>query len=255
MNVSKRIIGRLDIKNQFVIKGIQLEGLRKIGDPIEIATKLYTQGADELVFMDAVASLYGRNNLFNIISKACEEVFIPITIGGGIRSLEDIQTALNNGADKVAINTAGIENPNFLKEAIERFGSQCIVGSIECKSKGEGKWEAYIENGREETGYDVIEWLNTLNEIGVGELFVTSIDRDGTKKGMDEALLNSISQNTNTPIMVSGGVGKVEHAVSSFKSSNIDAIAMASSLHYDHFTILDLKKHLKENGILIRQTI
>ena len=242
-----RVIARLDVKNNYVIKGIQLEGLRKIGDPLELAKRYSEQGADEIIFMDAVASLYGRNNLFHIINKACEEVFIPITIGGGIRSLNDIEQALKSGADKIALNTAAIKNPDFIKEASRIYGSQCIVGSIEAKAKG-GHWEAYVDNGREETGLNVLEWAKKLEDLGVGEIMITSIDRDGTKKGFDKPLVNAINSLVHVPVIASGGAGKSEDLIglNELCHGDLSAAAFATVLHYDLETILTLKKGLDQ---------
>ena len=240
-----RLIGRIDIKNEYVIKGIQMEGLRKIGDPISIASNLYEQGIDELIFMDAVASLYGRNNLFNIVDKACENIFIPITIGGGIRSLEDIENALHSGADKVAINSAAVRNKKLIKEATKAYGSQAIIGSIEAK-KQQNNWEIYIDSGREPTGIDAIQWALQLETLGVGELLVTSIDCDGTKKGFDTELSKQISSMVDIPIIVGGGCGKLSHLDDLLdKNTNIDAISIASMFHYKLASVNETKDHLK----------
>ena len=247
----KRLIARLDIKNEFVIKGIHLEGLRKIGDPILLAKKYYDAGVDEIIFMDAVASLYGRNNLFHIIEKACKEVFIPITIGGGIRSVQDIELALKSGADKITLNTQAIKNPSLIKEASRIYGSQCIVGSIEAKRKG-NSWEAYIDNGREQTGIDAIEWASQLEDMGIGELCVTSIDMEGTKKGFDTELINKICAKVNLPVIVSGGAGNTGHISTLCKKENVSAIAVASILHYNLFTVQQIKSSMQADGIAVR---
>ena len=246
-----RLIARLDIKNSFVIKGINLEGLRKIGDPIILSKKYYDDGIDEIIFMDAVASLYGRNNLFNIIEEACKEVFIPITIGGGIRSVNDIDKALKSGADKIALNSQAIKNPGFIKEASRIYGSQCIVGSIEAKRKGDG-WEAYIDNGREQTGIDVIEWACILQDLGIGELLVTSIDNEGVKKGFDTQLINRICEKVDLPVIVSGGAGNSSHVNSICQQENISAVAIASLFHYNLTSVQQLKKSMSNNGIHVR---
>jgi cyclase len=240
----KRLIARLDVKNQFVIKGIHLEGLRKIGDPIEIAKNYYDQGIDEIVFMDGVASLYGRNNLFHIIEKACEHVFIPITIGGGIRSIENIGEALKAGADKIALNTQAIKTPEIVSEAAKIYGSQCIVGSIEAKYKGDGKWEAYMDNGREPSGLDVIEWAVELEKLGVGELMITSIDQEGTKKGFEIDLIKKITELVSIPVIASGGAGKLEHIEQLVEQTEVSGIALASVLHYKLNTIESIKNQL-----------
>ena len=249
----KRLIARLDVKNQFVIKGIHLEGLRKIGDPIEIAKDYYDNGIDEIVFMDGVASLYGRNNLFHIIEKACEHVFIPITIGGGIRSIENIGEALKAGADKIALNTQAIKTPEIVSEAAKIYGSQCIVGSIEAKYKGDGKWEAYMDNGREPSGLDVIEWAVELEKLGAGELMITSIDQEGTKKGFEIELLKKITDLVSIPVIASGGAGKVEHIEQLVANTDVSGIALASILHYKLDTISNIKNQLNSNQSIFRK--
>ena len=248
-----RLIARLDIKNEFVIKGIHLEGLRKIGDPIILSKKYYDEGIDEIIFMDAVASLYGRNNLFHIIEKACKEIFIPITIGGGIRSVHDIELALKAGADKITLNTEAIKNPYIIKEASRIYGSQCIVGSIEAKKKENGKWEAYIDNGREQTGIDAIEWAMKLEDLGIGELCVTSIDKEGTKKGFDIELIDQICNKINIPLIACGGANNSNDIVKVCNAnSNLNAVAVASMLHYNIESIKDAKQNLLQNNILSR---
>ena len=187
-----RIISRIDIKNEFVIKGINLEGLRKIGDPLEIATNYYRDGIDEIMMMDAVASLYGRNNLFDIVEKSVKNIFVPITLGGGIRSLNDIDKALKSGADKVAINSYATENPNFIKEAVKNFGSSTITVYVEAKNVGEGKWEAYKNSGRDKTGLEIIDWIQKVQDYNCGELLITSIDYEGLQEGFDLELLNKL---------------------------------------------------------------
>ncbi len=246
-----RLIARLDIKNEFVIKGIHLEGLRKIGDPLILGKKYYEAGIDEIIFMDAVASLYGRNNLFHIIKNASKEIFIPIIIGGGIRSIHDIELALNSGADKITLNTHAIKNPELIKEASRIYGSQCIVGSIEAKRKG-NSWEAFTENGREQTGIDAIEWAIKLQELGIGELCITSIDKEGTKKGFDVELVQKISEKVNLPIIVSGGAGNVKHVTELCKQKGVSAVAIASILHYDINTVDQIKNAMVENGLPVR---
>jgi cyclase len=247
-----RLIARLDIKNEYVIKGIHLEGLRKIGDPIELAKKYYSQGIDEIVFMDAVASLYGRNNLFHIIEAACKEVFIPITIGGGIRAVKDIEYALKSGADKIAINTQAIKNPELIREASRIYGSQCIIGSIEAKKRGPNKWEAFVDNGREETGIDVIEWAKQLEQLGAGEIMVTSIDQEGTKKGFDVELVKQISGLVSIPVIASGGAGNVNHLKTVVLESQAGAIAVASLIHYNLADVSQIKHEINKSGIAIR---
>lgn len=247
-----RVISRIDVKNEFAIKGIHLEGLRKIGDPNELAQRYYLDGVDEIIFMDAVASLYDRNNLSEIIKKACHDVFVPITVGGGIRTLLDISKALQSGADKVAINTQAIKDPAFVTAAAYNFGSQCIVGSIESKKTSAGNWEAYVDNGREPTGIDAIEWAIQLEQLGVGELMITSVDKEGTKKGLDIEIVEKICTATNIPVIACGGVGSVDHVSKLCDLINIDAVAAASIFHYDILGVAELKRELKNLMIEVR---
>ena len=244
-----RVIARIDVKNEFVIKGIHLEGLRKVGDPNVLAKKYYEDGIDEIIFMDAVAAYYDRNSLSHIIEKACEEVFIPITVGGGLRTIEDINQALKSGADKVAINTKAIQNPAFITEASKIFGSQCIVASIVAKKLGSDKWEAYIDNGREPTGLDVVEWAKKLEELGAGEIMLTSLDMEGTKKGFDIELYQAIQNVVSIPIIASGGMGNIKHGIELLSNANVDAIATASIIHYNIDTIKNIKKSFIDNNI------
>ena len=231
-----RIIARLDIKNDWVIKGIHLEGLRKVGDPVDLAKTYYDAGIHEIIFMDAVASLYDRNNLFHIIERACENVFIPICVGGGLRSTDDVSRALDSGADKVAINTGAVHDITLVTKVANRFGSQCMVGSIEAKRKPSGGWEAYIDNGREPTGLDVLEWAKQLEEAGIGELLVTSIDQEGTRRGFDLELVEAIHDITTRPVIFSGGFGKPKHLQSLLQNTTPSAVALASVLHYGQNT-------------------
>lgn len=236
-----RIIPRLDIKGPNLIKGIRLEGLRVIGDPQEHAIRYYESGADELVYMDIVASLYGRNNLSEIISRAAKNVFIPITVGGGIRSVDDAREILRSGADKVAINTAAIAWPELITEVAHRFGSQAMVLSIEAKQVGPGQWEAYTDNGREKTGLDVLEWVRRGVELGAGEIMVTSVDREGTRAGFDLDLVRTVSAAVPVPVIASGGMGTLEHFIDAATKGLADAVAMADVLHYERMTIGDIR--------------
>jgi cyclase len=235
-----RIIARLDIKNEYVIKGIHLEGLRKVGDPNALAVRYYQAGADEILFMDAVASLYDRNNLFHIIEKACRDVFIPITVGGGIRTIDDIKKALKAGADKVAINTAAIKNPKLIEEASRQIGSQSLIGSIEAKRSGSG-WEAYIDNGREKTGVDAIQWAGRLEQLGAGEIMVTSVDCEGTMQGFDIELAERVCRAVHVPIIICGGMGKPEHLAALTSRAEPGAVAVASVVHYNKLDFVTMK--------------
>lgn len=240
-----RIIARLDIKNEFVIKGIHLEGLRKVGNPNKLALDYYHQGVDEIVFMDAVASLYDRNNLYHIIESACEEVFVPIAVGGGIRTLDDISKALDAGADKVIINTGAIRDIELIVRGANKYGSQCIVGSIEAK-KLTSKWEAYIDNGREPTGLDVFRWSQSLENAGCGEILVTSIDKEGTNRGFDVDLVQNLNSSTNCPVIVSGGFGTPDHLKKLLARTSPSAVAFASALHYERYSVDQIRSHLKD---------
>ena len=249
---SLRLIARLDIKGPNLIKGIHLEGLRVIGAPNEYALKYYAEGIDELIYMDCVASLYGRNQLSEIIENAAKNIFIPITVGGGIRSVENVRHILRSGADKVAINTAAVLNPNIVTDIARQFGSQCTVVSIEAKQVGVNRWEAYIDNGRQTTGIDAIRWAKTCVSNGAGELLVTSIDREGTRKGFDINLMKAISSEVNVPIIASGGMGKPEDLVKVAIDACIDAVAMADVLHYGRLDLSTIRLGAIEAGLKVR---
>lgn len=247
-----RVIARIDVKNDHVIKGIHLEGLRKVGYPNPLAIRYYEDGIDEIVFMDAVASYYDRNSLSEIISVACNNVFIPITVGGGVRNVQDIQTALNSGADKVAINTQAIRTPEFLEAASKKFGSQCIVLSIEAKKTSSGSWEAYTDNGREPSGLDVVDWAQKAVSLGAGEILLTSIDKDGTKRGFDKELCAAVAEVVSVPVIASGGAGSATNVSDLIEEVAVDAIAVASILHYGLATVSGLKRHLTESNVRVR---
>ncbi|MCE2927391.1 MAG: imidazole glycerol phosphate synthase cyclase subunit [Rickettsiales bacterium] len=247
-----RLIPRLDIKGPNLIKGIHLEGLRVIGDPHEHALRYYEQGADELLFMDIVASLYGRNNLSHIIERAAHHVYVPITVGGGIRSVDDARNMLRCGADKVAINTAAVARPELISDMAQSFGSQCVVVSIEAKQKSPGHWEAYTDNGREHTGLDALQWAKRAVELGAGELLVTSVDREGTRKGFDDALIRAIATGVSVPVIASGGMGSTEHLIDVVRSGAADAVAMADVLHYKRMTLADMRLAALDAAIDVR---
>ena len=248
-----RLIARLDIKGPNLIKGIQLEGLRVMGDPQTHAQKYYAQGADELVYMDIVASLYGRNSLHEIVRRTAEDIFIPLTVGGGLRSVEDVRQILRAGADKVAINTAAVQRPGLISEIATVFGSQCMVLSIEAKRQAPGRWEAYTENGRERSGLDVIEWAQRGAALGAGELLVTSVDMEGTRKGFDCELVRAVSEAVTIPVIASGGMGKVEHLVDVVQQGHADAVAMADILHYGRATIAQVRAAALAAQLHVRQ--
>lgn len=237
-----RVIARLDIKGPNLIKGLQLEGLRVIGDPNKHAIKYYNQGADELLFIDCVASLYGRNNLIDIINHASKDIFIPVTVGGGIRKIEDAEKLFLNGADKIAINSAAVRQPSLINDLVKNFGSQAVVVSIQAKKIDEDKWNAYLDNGRENSGKEIIEWLNEATSRGAGEILVTSVDNDGTKKGFDLKLYDKINKNCNLPLIISGGMGKPEDLLKLNNFSDCNAVAAGTILHYDLAKISEIKE-------------
>ncbi len=236
-----RIITRLDIKNNFVIKGINLEGLRKVGNPIKLATDYYNSGVDEIILIDAVASLYNRNNLFNIVEKVSESIFVPLTLGGGIRSINDIDNALNSGADKVAINSHATENPNFINEAVKIFGSSTITVYIEAKKITDKKWEPYKYCGREKTNLDLIEWIKKVQDLGCGELLITSIDYEGMQNGFDLEMLEKIYNHIDVPLIFSGGCGKIEDITNINQLYPNISLSIASAFHYKKLTIDQIK--------------
>jgi|TARA_B110000196_G_C21143260_1_gene665026 cyclase len=254
MNYKKvRLIARLDIKGPNLIKGVHLEGLRVLGDPQEYASKYYAQGADELIYIDIVASLYGRSKLPEIVSRTVENIFIPLTVGGGIRNIDDVKELLRAGADKVAINTAAVQRPELISEISRRFGSQCMVLSIEAKKQSDGLWEVYTDSGREKTGIDVVDWAEEGVSKGAGEILLTSIDAEGTRKGFDFELIQRVTQAVNIPVIASGGMGSVEHLRDAVQLGGADAIAMADILHYDRLTIHEIRAEAKQAGIEVRR--
>lgn len=233
-----RIISRLDIKGPNLVKGVNLEGLRVLGKPKSFAQYYYQSGVDELLYMDAVASLYDRNGIFSLISESASEIFIPITVGGGIRTVEDIKSALNAGADKVAINTQAIKNPKFISEAVSKFGSSTIVGAIEVQKKLNNEYECYVDGGREKTGKNPVEWSVELANLGVGEILVTSIDNEGTGKGFDLDLIKNINDAVGVPIIASGGAGPIENILAAMKIEGLGGLAIASMFHYGAVQVL-----------------
>jgi cyclase len=248
-----RLIARLDIKGPNVIKGVHLEGLRVVGDPQELARRYYEQGADELVYMDAVASLYGRNSLTEIVRRAAQDVFVPMTVGGGIRSVADVETVLRAGADKVAVNTAAVRDPSLVTAIARRFGSQCMVLSIEAKLVGPGRWEAYVDNGREHTDLDVVEWAKQAEQLGAGEVLVTSVDREGTRTGFDVDLVRSVAAVVQIPVIASGGMGRLEHVVEVVERGGADAVAVADALHFERTTVGAIREACRSHGVPVRE--
>lgn len=246
-----RLIARLDIKGANLIKGVHLEGLRVIGSPAEHALQYYQEGVDELLYMDCVASLYGRNHLGEIIRSAAENIFVPMTVGGGIRSVEDATQILRAGADKVAVNTAAVVTPSLISDIARRFGSQCMVLSIEAKQIGPQNWEVYTDNGRERTGLDVIEWVKRGVALGAGEVLLTSVDREGTRKGFDINLVRAVTSEISVPVIASGGMGRPEDCVEVTQDGGADAVAMADILHYRRSNLGDIRAcaHLAGLGV------
>jgi cyclase len=242
-----RLVARLDIKSSNLIKSIHLEGLRVVGDPNTYAKKYYQEGIDELVFIDCVATLYGRNNLSDIIYKATKDIFVPITVGGGIRSLNDAKNILNCGADKIAVNTGAVTNPKFISELANTIGSQSVVLSVEAKKRNANRWEVYTSNGREQTGLDVFEWIKKSVSLGVGEILLTSIDKEGTRKGFDIDLMKLASQATDIPIIASGGLGNINHLIELINLGKIDAAAVADAIHYRRISVKELKNTIAKN--------
>ncbi len=248
-----RVIPRLDIKGPHVVKGIHMEGLRVVGEPAAMARRYYEQGADELVVMDVVASLYGRSPDFLLMESIANELFIPLTMGGGIQSLRDINNFLRAGADKVALNTFATRRPELLSEAVRHFGSQCIVLSVEAKRSGTGTWEAYTDGGREHSGRDAVEWIRQALELGVGEILLTSVDADGTHKGYDMELLRAVTTFADVPVVIHGGAKDASSLLQAVREGHADAVAVASILHYGDASVGQLKNELSASGIPVRQ--
>lgn len=251
--MTKRIIARLDIKGENVVRGIHLEGLRVVGQPEQMAAKYCDDGVDEIIFIDTVASLYGRNKILPVIERTAEHAFIPLTVGGGVRTLQDVDDLLRAGADKITLNSAAVRNPNFITDIAVRFGSQCVVSAIEAKRVSEGKWTVLIENARETTGLDAIEWARRVTDAGAGEILLTSIDKDGTRSGCDLELTKTIAQMLTIPVIASGGPGNVTHVVDAFNEGKADAVALGSLLHFNLAVIQEVKQGLHEAGISVRQ--
>ena len=246
-----RLIARLDVKGPNLIKGVHLEGLRVLGAPHEFARRYYEQGADELIYIDIVASLYGRSKLTEIVRSAAHDVFVPITVGGGIRTVDDVRELLRAGADKVAVNTAAVRRPALLTEIARRFGSQCVVLSIEAKEQTPGRWEVFTDCGRERSGVDVVEWAEQGVELGVGEILVTSIDREGTRRGFDLALTRAIASAVRVPVIASGGYGEPAH-LTSVVEAGAAAVAVADALHFHRTTIPELRAAAVMSGVRMR---
>lgn len=252
MGLAKRIIPCLDVDAGRVVKGVNFVDIRDAGDPVEVAKRYDLQGADELTFLDITASSDDRETIVHVVEQVASEVFIPLTVGGGIRKLADVRRMLNAGADKIAINTAAVFNPEFVKEASDHFGSQCIVVAIDAKQVGEQKWEIFTHGGRKATGLDAIEWAQKMANFGAGELLVTSMDRDGTRNGFDLDLTRSISETVNVPLIASGGVGNLDHLADGVIEGKADAVLAASIFHFGEYTIAEAKEKMAARGIEVR---
>ena len=249
---TKRIIPCLDVKNGRVVKGTNFVSLRDAGDPVELAAFYDREMADELVFLDITASSDGRNTMVDVVRRTASQVFIPFTVGGGIRSVEDIRTMLHAGADKVSLNTAAVKNPALLADGAKSFGRQCIVLAVDAKRSGPGRWEVYINGGRTSTGLDVLEWIKPGVDLGAGEILLTSMDCDGTKDGYDNALNRAVSEMVEVPVIASGGAGTLEHFAEALTQGKADAVLAASVFHYGEFSIRQTKEYLRDKGIEVR---
>ena len=247
-----RLVARLDVKGEHLIKAIQLEGLRKVGSPSIFAKRYYEEGIDEVLIMDVVASLYRRDHLLEVLKSVSSEVFVPITVGGGVRTVSDFEILLENGADKVAINSAALETPNLLSECAHRFGSQAVVLSVEAKRLPDGEWEALFNCGRESSGRNVREWVAQAVKLGVGEILVTSVDYEGTRSGFDCELMRMVTSKVQVPVIASGGMGTVQHFLDLGSTSDVSGVAMADVLHYERFTLSEIRDAAEFIGLNVR---
>lgn len=248
-----RLIARLDIKGPNLIKGIQLEGVRVVGDPQQFAVRYYEQGIDEILYMDAVASLYDRDMLVRIVERTAENVFVPITVGGGLRSVEDVRQMLRAGADKVAINSAATHRPEIIDEVSQLFGSQCMVLQIDAKRTTTGRWEVLRDCGREHTGLDAVEWARRGQELGAGEILLTSVDSEGMRRGFDVALTRAVSEAVTIPVIASGGMGRMDHLFQVVEQGGADAVAMAHVFHYNQLTPQTVRAQALDRGLPVRR--
>ena len=250
--LAKRIIPCLDVDNGRVVKGVQFLDIRDAGDPVEVARRYNEQGADEITFLDITATHHGRDTTYRTVERMAESVFVPLTVGGGVRKVEDIRLLLNAGADKVSINSAAVFTPEFVQEASQRFGAQCIVVAIDAKKTGENKWEIFTHGGRKPTGIDAVAWASKMAELGAGELLVTSMDGDGTKQGYDLALMKQITNRVNVPVIASGGVGNLQHLAEGVLEGGVDAVLAASIFHFGEYTVQEAKAYMAAQGIQMR---
>jgi cyclase len=252
MALAKRIIPCLDVTAGRVVKGVNFVELRDAGDPVEIARRYDEQGADELTFLDITATSDRRDLILHIIEAVASQVFIPLTVGGGVRTVDDVRRLLNAGADKISINSTAVANPQMVADAAQKYGSQCIVVAIDAKSTGDGKWEVFTHGGRKATGLDVVEWAQKMEGLGVGEVLLTSMDRDGTRSGFDLALTCAVSDAVSIPVIASGGVGGLQHLADGIKTGKADAVLAASIFHYGQHTVQEAKRFMSEQGIPMR---
>jgi cyclase len=251
MGLAKRIIPCLDVTSGRVVKGINFVGLRDAGDPIEISRRYDDQGADELTFLDITASSDDRDLILHIIEEVAAQVFIPLTVGGGVRKVEDVRRLLNAGADKVSINTSAVQNPELVEAAADRYGSQCIVVAIDAK-RTENAWEVFTHGGRRATGLDAVEWAKKMQSLGAGEILLTSMDKDGTRNGFDLALTRAVSDAVEVPVIASGGVGNLNHLAQGITQGHADAVLAASIFHYGEYTVRQAKEYMAQHGIEVR---
>ncbi len=252
MGLAKRIIPCLDVDNGRVVKGVRFVEIRDAGDPVEIARRYDEQGADEITFLDITASSDNRETMVHVVEQVASQVFIPLTVGGGIRQVSDVRRMLNAGADKVAINTAAVQNPQLVRDASGHFGSQAIVVAVDAKQTGPGRWEVFTHGGRKATGLDVIAWARQMAEYGAGEILLTSMDRDGTKDGFDLGLTRAVSDAVPVPVIASGGVGNLDHLVEGIRDGHADAVLAASIFHFGTYTVEQAKRRMAEAGIEVR---
>jgi cyclase len=253
MGLAKRIIPCLDVDDGRVVKGVQFVDIKDAGDPVEVARRYNQQGADEITFLDITASSDARQTMVHVVEQVASEVFIPLTVGGGIRTLEDINTMLQAGADKVSINTAAVQNPQIVADASKKFGSQCIVVAVDARRQADNSgWEIYTHGGRKPTGKDAIQWCQRMVEYGAGEILLTSMDRDGTRDGFDIALTRGVADAVSIPVIASGGVGNLQHLVEGVSEGHADAVLAASIFHFGEHSVADAKHHMQQAGIEVR---
>ncbi|HIV19190.1 MAG TPA: imidazole glycerol phosphate synthase subunit HisF [Candidatus Merdivicinus intestinigallinarum] len=250
--LAKRIIPCLDVRDGKVVKGVNFVGIQEVGDPVECARAYMEQGADEIVFLDITATSDNRDTIVDVVRKTAKQVFVPLTVGGGIRSVEDFSKLLRAGADKVSVNSSALKNPQLIAEAADKFGSQCVVVAIDAKRMEDGSWHAFVAGGRKDTGIDAVEWAAKACELGAGEILLTSMDADGTKQGFDLDLLNAVIARVNIPVIASGGCGSLAHFSEVFEKTGADAALAASLFHYKELTVGQVKEHLRSRNIPVR---